>query len=57
MVYFSRLYGKPFREVLVALLNEQATIEKTAKEMDIRPMTVHFWTTKLEIKKEHGKWT
>lgn len=56
MLYFSRLYNKPLRELLVQLLNEHRYKKAVAEEMDVLPKTVARWIKRLGIRKEGKRW-
>lgn len=56
MVYFSRIYAMPFRELLVKLLNEYRYQYRVAGVLGVQKKTVCAWVKKFEIRKERGKW-
>lgn len=57
MVYFSRVYAMPFRELLVKLLNEYRYQYRVAEVLGVQKKTICAWVGKLEIRKERGRWT
>lgn len=57
MVYFSRLYDMPFRDMLVLMLNRHKTQIAVADHLRVGAKTVCVWVRKLDIKKHAGIWT
>lgn len=56
MVYFSRVYSRPFRDVLVMLLNRYRNQVETAQHLGVQAKTVYKWVGHYNIKKINKKW-
>lgn len=56
MVYFARIYGMPFRQVLVMLLNMCCYQKDVARELGVQAKTVSKWIKQFEVKREGKEW-
>ena len=56
MIYFTRLYNYPFRDLLVRLLNKHRYKKAVAEQLDIQQKTVDRWIKQMEVKKEGKEW-